>query len=105
MSKRSDPRMGTTTFQLTNIQKQEPDASLFQVPADYTVQGRAGAEAFQARSGRAASAPDAQQCRAGLILSHEGKVLAGGIPTHAPPASAPSLHDANAPAIISASKT
>jgi hypothetical protein len=37
MIKRSDPRMGTTTFQLTNIQKQEPDASLFQVPADYTV--------------------------------------------------------------------
>jgi hypothetical protein len=41
MMKRSDPRMGETTFQLTNIQRQEPDASLFQVPADYTVrQGR-----------------------------------------------------------------
>lgn len=37
MIKRSDPRMGTTTFQLTNILKQEPDASLFQVPSDYTV--------------------------------------------------------------------
>jgi len=38
---RNDPRMGQTTFQLTNIQRQEPDASLFQVPADYTVkQGR-----------------------------------------------------------------
>jgi len=35
--KRSDPRMGTTTFQLTNIQTKEPDASLFQVPSDYTV--------------------------------------------------------------------
>jgi len=34
---RNDPRMGQTTFQLTNIQRQEPDASLFQVPADYTV--------------------------------------------------------------------
>jgi len=43
MMKRSDPRMGETTFQLTNIQRQEPDASLFQVPADYTLkQGRAG---------------------------------------------------------------
>jgi hypothetical protein len=43
MMKRSDPRMGETTFQLTNIQRQEPDASLFQVPADYTVrQGRVG---------------------------------------------------------------
>jgi hypothetical protein len=41
MIKRSDPRMGQTTFQLTNIQKQEPDATLFQVPSDYTVmQGR-----------------------------------------------------------------
>jgi len=41
MMKRSDPRMGETTFQLTNIQRQEPDPSLFQVPADYTVkQGR-----------------------------------------------------------------
>jgi hypothetical protein len=37
MIKRSDPRMGTTTFQLTNIQRQEPDASLFQVPSDYMV--------------------------------------------------------------------
>jgi hypothetical protein len=37
MSKRSDPFMGETTFQLTNIQKQEPDASLFQVPSDYAV--------------------------------------------------------------------
>jgi hypothetical protein len=42
MMKRDDPRMGETTFQLTNIQRQEPDASLFQVPADYAVeQGRA----------------------------------------------------------------
>jgi len=37
MSKRSDPFAGETTFQLTNIQRQEPDASLFQVPSDYTV--------------------------------------------------------------------
>ncbi|HXQ25827.1 MAG TPA: hypothetical protein VN822_05410 [Candidatus Acidoferrales bacterium] len=37
MTKRSDPRMGETTFQLTNVQRREPDASLFQVPSDYTV--------------------------------------------------------------------
>jgi hypothetical protein len=37
MSKRSDPFNGETTFQLTNIVKQEPDASLFQVPSDYAV--------------------------------------------------------------------
>lgn len=37
MSKHSDPRMGDTVFQVTNIQRQEPDASLFKVPSDYTV--------------------------------------------------------------------
>jgi hypothetical protein len=37
-SKRTDPRMGETVYQVTNIQRSEPDASLFQVPSDYTVQ-------------------------------------------------------------------
>jgi hypothetical protein len=37
MTKRSDPRSGETTFQMTNIQRQEPAATLFQVPADYAV--------------------------------------------------------------------
>lgn len=53
MIKRSDPRMGDTVFQLTNIQRQEPDATLFQVPSDYTVkQGgpRAGRERRRWRS-------------------------------------------------------
>ena len=36
-SSRTDPRFGTTTFSLTNIQKAEPAAALFTVPADYTV--------------------------------------------------------------------
>jgi len=36
-SKRSDPRFGETTYTLTNLQRGEPDASLFKVPADYTV--------------------------------------------------------------------
>jgi hypothetical protein len=36
-SKSSDPRIGDTTYKLTNIQRAEPDPSLFQVPADYTV--------------------------------------------------------------------
>ena len=36
-SKRSDPRMGEQTFQLTNITRGEPDASLFTVPADFKV--------------------------------------------------------------------
>ena len=37
MTKRSDPRMGETVFQLTNFQRTEPAATMFQVPADYTV--------------------------------------------------------------------
>ena len=37
-SKRVDPRMGTSTYALTNIQTAAPAATLFQVPADYTVQ-------------------------------------------------------------------
>jgi hypothetical protein len=36
-SKRSDPRMGEQTFQLTNISRSEPDASLFTVPAGFAV--------------------------------------------------------------------
>lgn len=42
MSKRSDPRMGETVFQLTNIQQGAPDPSLFQVPSDYTVRQGGG---------------------------------------------------------------
>jgi hypothetical protein len=34
----SDPRSGTTTMELTNIERSEPPASLFQAPAGYTVQ-------------------------------------------------------------------
>ncbi len=37
MTKRSDPRSGDSTFQMTNVQRGEPSASLFQVPADYTI--------------------------------------------------------------------
>lgn len=37
LAKRSDPRMGQTTYSLTNIQRAEPAASLFQVPSDYTI--------------------------------------------------------------------
>ena len=36
-STRSDPRFGTTTYTLTNVQRAEPAAAMFTVPADYTV--------------------------------------------------------------------
>jgi hypothetical protein len=36
-STQSDPRFGETTYALTNVQRNEPDPSLFQVPAGYKV--------------------------------------------------------------------
>jgi len=37
LSKQHDPRYGDTTYRLTNISRNEPDAALFQVPAGYTI--------------------------------------------------------------------
>jgi hypothetical protein len=37
LSTTKDPRMGETTYRLTNIQRAEPSATLFTLPADYTV--------------------------------------------------------------------
>jgi len=37
LSRHVDPRYGETTYRLTNIERDEPDASLFTVPADFTV--------------------------------------------------------------------
>lgn len=36
-SSNSDPRFGDTSLELTNIGRSEPDPSLFQIPAEYTV--------------------------------------------------------------------
>ncbi len=47
-SKRSDPRMGEQTFQLTNIVRSEPDASLFTVPSDFKIMD--GPQNFNYRS-------------------------------------------------------
>lgn len=38
MSKTSDPRTGETSYRLTNINRQEPLRSLFEIPSDYTVE-------------------------------------------------------------------
>lgn len=53
MSKRSDPTSGETTFRLTNIRRGDPDASLFQVPSDYTIKegGSAGGFSFKSLDG------------------------------------------------------
>ncbi len=33
----SDPRFGTTSYEMTNISREAPDAGLFRVPADYSI--------------------------------------------------------------------
>jgi hypothetical protein len=37
LTRHSDPRSGDTTYRLTNIVLAEPERTLFEVPADYTV--------------------------------------------------------------------
>ena len=61
MTKHTDPRMGETTFQMTNIQRQEPAATLFQVPSDYAVkQGGMRGDRPRGRSLPMAPAPSDQ---------------------------------------------
>jgi hypothetical protein len=40
LTERSDPRFGTSTYRLRNINRTEPPAFLFQVPSDYTIMKR-----------------------------------------------------------------
>jgi hypothetical protein len=37
MNRHRDPRSAETTYRLTNLSRSEPDRSLFEVPADYTI--------------------------------------------------------------------
>lgn len=37
LSESNDPRTGTSTYKLVNVKRADPPASLFQVPADFTV--------------------------------------------------------------------
>jgi len=39
-TERTDPRLGRSTYQVTNINRNPPDSSLFQVPSDYTLRTR-----------------------------------------------------------------
>jgi hypothetical protein len=39
LSKHRDPRLGENTYRLTNINRREPDATLFHPPADFTSTG------------------------------------------------------------------
>jgi hypothetical protein len=38
LNKCADPRLGETTLRIRNIERSEPDATLFQVPEDYTIE-------------------------------------------------------------------
>lgn len=42
LSKTEDPRMGETSYKLTNIQRSEPPPDLFEIPADYTMKDQPG---------------------------------------------------------------
>ena len=59
-SKRSDPFVGESTYNVTNIQRTAPNAALFAVPPDYTVKdapAHMGKRAFR-RGGGAPPPPD-----------------------------------------------
>jgi hypothetical protein len=47
LSRHRDPRMGETTYRLTNIELIEPLASMFEVPPDYTIEEAGGSMYFQ----------------------------------------------------------
>ncbi len=49
MTKNSDPRFGTTVYQLNNIRRDAPAPSLFEVPPDYTVVEAPGPIQFEQR--------------------------------------------------------
>jgi len=58
LTKRNDPRFGETTYQLNNVQRIEPLLSLFQPPADYTVEE--GPAPFESRIIRKIGPPPAK---------------------------------------------
>jgi len=60
MTKKTDPVMGDTVTQLTNIQRTEPDASLFKVPSDYAVSQGGGPRGGGRFRGGAAPQPEQQ---------------------------------------------
>jgi len=47
--KRTDSRTGETTYRLTDINRSEPTAALFTVPANYKITGQTGKEVMKSR--------------------------------------------------------
>ena len=58
---RSDPRFGASTFQVTNIVRNEPDPTVFAVPSDYTLQKDKGFGRGPLGPMKQLQAPPAQQ--------------------------------------------
>ncbi len=52
MRKEVNPQFGQTTFQLTNIVRAEPEASLFQVPPNYTIKSGRPSSANEPAEGK-----------------------------------------------------
>lgn len=71
-SKRTDPFVGETTYNVTNIQRTAPSPTLFTVPSDYTVQaapaGKAGRRAFRHGGGAPPPAPATDAPGAGFDM-------------------------------------
>ena len=57
MTRHTDPRFGETSYRLTNISRDEPARSLFEVPAGYTIK-EAGGPGQQMRTRRPANNPE-----------------------------------------------
>ncbi|MEK6334604.1 MAG: TonB family protein [Acidobacteriota bacterium] len=66
MSRQSDPRFGETVYRLTNVDRSEPDKSLFEIPGDYTVKGLPGALENKVGTGSA-------------TIGYSGTVINGGV--------------------------
>jgi len=71
-SKRTDPFVGETTYNVTNIQRTAPNPTLFTVPSDYTVQaapaGKPGKRAFRHGGGAPPPPPAADAPGGGFDL-------------------------------------
>lgn len=85
MTRRSDPFSGESVFMLTNIKRDEPAASWFQVPADYKLESGHRGMGGPDGPGGAHMGPGANDHRGG----HDGQGGANRNPPPAPPPQPP----------------
>ncbi len=87
MSRQSDPRFGETVYRLTNIDRGEPDKSLFEVPGDYSVNTVPAATDGASGSVNASTNPPAGAIAGGVL---NGKATSMPMPVY--PAIAGAAH-------------